>query len=229
MGGERFMTIQRPSAQKFFPIRGQNKVLVGKILPGSAVGASPLRYTVRSDLARLRTPTPRPIDRTAHRPAPPGANQKTPPTPNWPDPTARYEWPVDVAAPSRLTSHFGWRDDPFTGRRAFHAAIDIAAPLGTPVIATDAGRIHAVGFHPRLGRYVMLTMNDGTMATYGHLSATTVRTGQNVARGDIVGKIGSSGRSTGPHLDFSLETNGVRRDPLPLVRQPMTLAQNDRT
>ena len=129
-------------------------------------------------------------------------------------------WPVDTAVPSRVTSGHGWRDDPFTGERAFHAGVDIAAKSGTRVLATAPGRVEAVGRHPRLGRYVMIAYLDGSVGTYGHLKRITVATDQAVRRGQAVGMVGSTGRSTGPHLDFALKVDGRSVDPLPLLRRP---------
>jgi len=135
-----------------------------------------------------------------------------------------HVWPIDLAAHSRVTSNFGWRTDPFTGKPAFHGAVDIAAAAGTTVVATSHGVVHAVGDHPRLGSYVMLSYQDGSMATYGHLKDYIVETGQLVRRGQPVGHVGSTGRSTGPHVDFRLEIDGRRIDPLLLLRRPDTLA-----
>ncbi len=133
-------------------------------------------------------------------------------------------WPIDPGAESRVTSNFGWRTDPFTGEPAFHGAVDIAAAKGSIVVATSHGVVHAVGDHPRLGRYVMLSYRDGSTATYGHLRDYIVETGQLVHRGQAIGHVGSTGRSTGPHVDFRLEIDGRRIDPLPLLRRPDTIA-----
>jgi murein DD-endopeptidase MepM/ murein hydrolase activator NlpD len=133
-------------------------------------------------------------------------------------------WPVDVAAESRVSSSFGWRRDPFTGERAFHDGLDIAAAAGTPVVATAPGVVKAIGEHTRLGRYVMVVFADGSIATYGHLRDFAVGSGQVVRRGQRLGSVGNSGRSTGPHLDYRLEVDGRRIDPLPLLRLPARLA-----
>ncbi len=132
----------------------------------------------------------------------------------------RHSWPVETSAPSRVTSGFGWRQDPFTGRPAFHAAIDIAAAAGTPVVATAQGQIQAVGEHPRLGRYIMVAHPDDSVATYGHLERIAVATGEAVSRGQVLGTVGSTGRTTGPHVDFGLSVGGRPVDPLPLLRAP---------
>lgn len=131
-----------------------------------------------------------------------------------------HGWPIAAGAKTRISSPFGPRKHPVTGRRAFHAAVDIAAAAGTPILATADGTVQATGRHPRLGNYVMLRHPDGTVGTYGHMKTIGVSRGDTVARGQRIGTVGSTGRSTGPHLDFSLEVDGKRVDPLPLLSQP---------
>ena len=105
-------------------------------------------------------------------------------------------WPIDQHAKSRVTSKYGWRPDPFTGKRSFHGAVDIAAASGAKVVATAPARVYAVGKqvrclvataparvyavgkHPRLGHYVILSYADGSRSTYGHLKDYRVSTGQ---------------------------------------------------
>ena len=126
-------------------------------------------------------------------------------------------WPVAVEGGGGVSSPYGWRDDPFNGERAFHGGIDIAALPGTAAVATADAVVKAIGEHPRLGRYVMLRFADGAVATYGHLESFAVGTGDVVRRGQTLGAVGSSGRATGPHLDYRLEVDGQRVDPLPLL------------
>lgn len=169
----------------------------------------------------IAVPAPAPIMEAAlHAPRAIAPETAIPPSPG----SARHVWPIDLAANSRVTSPFGWRNDPFTGKPAFHGAVDIAAAEGAAVVATSHGVVHAVGDHPHLGRYIMLALQDGSMATYGHLKDYIVATGQMVQRGQPIGHVGSTGRSTGPHVDFRLEIDGRRIDPLPLLRRPATLA-----
>jgi murein DD-endopeptidase MepM/ murein hydrolase activator NlpD len=103
---------------------------------------------------------------------------------------------------------FGWRKDPFTGERAFHNGIDIAAPLGTTVKAAMAGRISATGYDPSSGNYIVITHHGGYRTSYFHLSAIGVQTGQSVAQGQAIGKVGNTGHSTGSHLHFSVTQYG---------------------
>jgi murein DD-endopeptidase MepM/ murein hydrolase activator NlpD len=194
--------LPRRGAQ-FFPVPVRRAALQPAALrPGATAGV------IRADPAFLGLPKARPARPHA---APPARAD------------AGHLWPVDAAVASRISSGFGWRADPFTGKPAFHAAVDIAAPAGTWVVATAPATVQAIGEHPRLGRYVMLAYADGSVATYGHLSDFAVGTGDVVARGAHIGKVGSTGRATGPHLDFSLEVAGGRIDPLSVLRPPTTL------
>ncbi len=133
---------------------------------------------------------------------------------------AKLEWPVERSLRQRISSYFGFRKDPFTGKHAFHKGIDIAAPIGTKVLAAAGGVVETVTTHPRLGKYVKVVHADDSYALYGHLSKTDVRAGKKVKAGDLLGKVGSSGRSTGPHLDFSLRRGEEAVNPLPLLAVP---------
>ncbi len=114
-----------------------------------------------------------------------------------------------------LTSGFGYRRDPFTGRRAFHKGIDISAPIGQKVYATAKGIVLKTGYQRRgLGRWVEIDHGFGFTTFYGHLSRILVRPGQRVKRGDVIGYVGSSGRSTGPHLHYEVHVYGKAVNPL---------------
>jgi murein DD-endopeptidase MepM/ murein hydrolase activator NlpD len=115
----------------------------------------------------------------------------------------------------RLTSPFGYRNDPFTGVRSMHYGVDLAAPVGTSILSTMAGQVIAVGDRPAgYGRYIVVRHQQGFQSLYGHLSRILVRKGQYVSQGQKIGEMGSSGRSTGPHLHFSLYRNNVPINPL---------------
>jgi murein DD-endopeptidase MepM/ murein hydrolase activator NlpD len=118
----------------------------------------------------------------------------------------------------RLTSPFGWRDDPFTGARIYHAALDIAATLGTPVKAAMKGTISSAGQNAVYGKFVIITHSNGYQTMYGHLSAISVAQGTSVEQGTKIGEVGSTGRSTGPHLHFALFKNGRAVDPLEYLK-----------
>jgi murein DD-endopeptidase MepM/ murein hydrolase activator NlpD len=116
-----------------------------------------------------------------------------------------------------LTSRFGNRISPFTGLRQFHSGIDIAGQPGTPVIAPARGRVSFVGDKGPLGRTLVIEHGYGVRTHYGHNSEITVRVGQEVDRGQVIAKLGSSGRSTGPHLHYSVEVKGRAMNPLDFI------------
>ena len=118
----------------------------------------------------------------------------------------------------RLTSPFGYRNDPFTGARSFHSGIDLAAPIGTSVKATLDGRIAETGFNRIFGNYVIITHDRGYQSLYGHLSAIYVKRGQYVTQGAIVGAVGNTGYSTGPHLHLSIYKNGNLINPFSVLK-----------
>jgi murein DD-endopeptidase MepM/ murein hydrolase activator NlpD len=117
--------------------------------------------------------------------------------------------------PSRgvVTSRFGWRIHPIFGRREFHTGVDIATRYGSPVIAARAGVVRFVGWKTGYGRLVVIDHGAGIETMYSHLSAALVSPGERVAQGQLIGRIGSSGWSTGPHLFFEIRRNGVPLDP----------------
>ncbi|MDR2485649.1 MAG: M23 family metallopeptidase [Treponema sp.] len=118
----------------------------------------------------------------------------------------------------RLTSPFGWRNDPISGVRRYHAALDLAAGTGTPVKAAMDGRISTVGLNSVYGKYIIITHNDGYQTMYAHLNATSVSQGAYVSQGMKIGEVGSTGYSTGPHLHFALYKNGRAVNPLDFLK-----------
>ncbi|MFP4431093.1 MAG: peptidoglycan DD-metalloendopeptidase family protein [Spirochaetaceae bacterium] len=115
----------------------------------------------------------------------------------------------------RFTSGFGMRNDPFTGVRRFHNGIDLAGNPGTPIRAAMAGRVvHIETQIGNYGRFVIIRHDGGFQSLYGHLDGFAVRKGQYVSQGGIIGTMGNTGRSTGPHLHFSIIKNGSFVDPL---------------
>ncbi|MGA2412528.1 MAG: M23 family metallopeptidase, partial [Candidatus Binataceae bacterium] len=105
-------------------------------------------------------------------------------------------WPIE----GPVTSSFGEREDPFNGEGAFHSGIDISAPDGTPVRATADGEVSDANMGAGYGREVVLNHGHDVLTVYGHLSAVAVLPGQHVKQGQVIGYVGQSGRSTGPHL-----------------------------
>ena len=116
-----------------------------------------------------------------------------------------------------LTSRFGPRVSPFTGRRQMHAGLDIAAAKGTPIVAPARGRATFVGNKGPLGRALVIDHGFGVKTTYGHTSEIFVKAGETVERGQKIAAIGNSGRSTGPHLHYVVEVNGAPRNPLDYI------------
>lgn len=113
----------------------------------------------------------------------------------------------------RITSGYGVRRDPFTQRAVFHGGLDIGAPSGTAVHASKAGRIVFSGRAGGYGQLVVIQHRFGYKTYYGHLSKILARKGSKVRAGQLIGRVGSTGRATGPHLHYEVRKNGVRRAP----------------
>ncbi len=112
-----------------------------------------------------------------------------------------------------VTSRFGSRISPFTGAPQHHAGLDIANSIGTPVIAPADGIVVKAAKEKNLGRVVVISHGYGIKTTYGHLSEASVTVGQRIKRGARIGAIGNSGRSTGPHLHYTVSLNGINVNP----------------
>jgi murein DD-endopeptidase MepM/ murein hydrolase activator NlpD len=119
----------------------------------------------------------------------------------------------------RITSGFGWRIDPFTKTRLYHAGMDLSSRFGTPVKAAAAGRVSAVGYNAIYGNFVIVTHNGVYQTMYGHLSKILVSKGSSVGQGTVVGQVGSTGRSTGPHLHFAVYKNERAINPLEILNK----------
>jgi len=127
-------------------------------------------------------------------------------------------WPIRGAGPENISSGFGNREDGYGGREGIHRAIDIAFPEGTPVYATHSGYVtdhwpapdgYWTG-HDVLGGCVILIGPDGWSTTYGHLSKTYVHEGSWVQKGELIGLVGNTGMSTGPHLHYEINIDPMR-------------------
>lgn len=130
------------------------------------------------------------------------------------DQTARLLATPSIA-PTRgwVTSGFGYRSSPFTGRRELHRGIDIAARQGTPILAPADGRVRYAAKDRMLGQMVIVKHGYGIETIFGHLSEALVKPGDKVKRGDRIALMGNSGRSTGPHLHYQVNVNGVAVNP----------------
>lgn len=112
-----------------------------------------------------------------------------------------------------LGSPFGWRIDPFTGRSAMHTGLDFQAPQGTAILAAAGGVVVAQEFHPEYGNMVEIEHGNELISRYAHASKILVKKGDLVKRGQKIAEVGSTGRSTGPHLHFEVLLQGVAQDP----------------
>ncbi len=118
-------------------------------------------------------------------------------------------------------SRFGSRIDPFTGRRVAHEGLDFGAPVGTPILAAAAGVVVLAGKRPGYGNQVDIDHGNGLVTRYAHASKIDVAEGEIVRQGQKIAEVGSTGRSTGPHLHFEVRIEGAPRDPLPYLRAGM--------
>ena len=124
--------------------------------------------------------------------------------------------------PGRITSPFGWRMHPIFKRKIFHSGVDIGAPYGTAIRAANSGRVIFVGWYSGYGRVVIINHGNingvPTTTLYAHMSSASVKQGANVAKGSVIGKVGTTGYSTGPHLHFEVRQNGNPVNPLNFIR-----------
>jgi murein DD-endopeptidase MepM/ murein hydrolase activator NlpD len=133
--------------------------------------------------------------------------------------------PATVAVPSRmpvegaaLTSGYGMRNHPVLGGRRQHRGVDLAMPTGTPVYATADGVISKAEWFSSYGLYISLEHGAAIQTRYGHLSRLAVAAGQAVKKGDLIGYVGSTGRSTGPHLHYEVRIAGAAVNPVPYMQ-----------
>jgi len=129
-------------------------------------------------------------------------------------------WPVE----GQVTGSFGERIDPFNGEGAFHSGVDIGSSYGTPVVAPADGVVMMTETLGGYGKTIMIEHGNGVSTRYGHLSGYAVTAGQHVHRGDVIGYVGESGRSTGPHLHYEVRINDTPVNPYKYLR--ITLAHS---
>ena len=122
--------------------------------------------------------------------------------------------PVNVGF---VSSRYGWRMDPITGRRTMHKGVDFSARMGTSVMVTADGVVTFSGVQQTYGNVVEVSHGGGFITRYAHLQRRLVQKGQRVTRGDVIGRVGSTGRSTFSHLHYEIEQEGERIDPLRFV------------
>jgi murein DD-endopeptidase MepM/ murein hydrolase activator NlpD len=139
-------------------------------------------------------------------------------------PVSGFRMPSQVSIPSRtplagltLTSDYGMRMHPVTGRRAAHKGIDLSAPTGTPIYATGDGMVSRASWYSTYGLYVAIEHGGQIQTRYAHMSRLNVAEGQRVRKGDVIGFVGSTGRSTGPHLHYEVRVDGAAVNPVPYM------------
>ena len=136
-------------------------------------------------------------------------------------PTRPVRWPSIWPATGRLTDFFGGRRNPFGGGGEFHPGQDIANATGTPIIATANGKVIWANWQSGYGRLVEIDHGNGITTRYGHMSKIEVAEGQEIIRGQVIGLLGSSGRSTGPHVHYEVRIFNEPVNPLDyLPREP---------
>ena len=129
-------------------------------------------------------------------------------------------WPVE----GQVTGSFGERIDPFNGEGAFHSGVDIGSSYGHPILAPADGLVTVTDTMGGYGKTIMIDHGNGISTRYGHLSGYAVTAGQRVQRGDVIGYVGESGRSTGPHLHYEVRINDTPVNPYKYLR--MTVAHS---
>lgn len=166
--------------------------------------------------------------RSSLAPAVPPASPSpaVPPVPSAQQPDAQA-LPAPASAPGTggfvmpvqgsFSSGFGPRVDPLTGVQGFHPGQDIAAPTGTPIVAATSGQVAYAGWEQGYGNFTCIDRGDGLATCYGHQSAILVSVGQSVQAGQLIGRVGTTGWSTGPHLHFEVRLDGNPVDPMPYL------------
>ena len=126
--------------------------------------------------------------------------------------------PIGAPVPGVLTSRFGWRKDPINGKKAYHRGVDIRGRKGSDVKATANGTVKIENYDRGNGRYVLVDHNNGFVTKYAHLKKSLVKTGDPVTRGQVIGLVGSTGRSTGPHVHYEIHYDDKIVNPTRFVR-----------
>lgn len=126
----------------------------------------------------------------------------------------RFRWPVA----GQISSNFGWRRSPFGSRRVFHSGLDIRAPKGRGIVAAAGGRIVHAGWMGGYGYTIVISHPNGVNTLYAHCSSLVAKKGQTVKSGQLIARVGSTGRSTGNHLHFEVRVNGKPQNPLRYLR-----------
>ena len=134
--------------------------------------------------------------------------------------------PINLPTDGRVSGRFGYRQDPFTGKRTFHGGIDIATGYGQSVYATADGTVESAGRRGSFGNLIRINHGFGLVTRYGHLSKFATTVGSTVSRGDVIGYAGDTGRATGTNVHYEVRVNGQLMDPLQLGAEPRSQSAN---
>ncbi len=127
-----------------------------------------------------------------------------------------------------LSSNYGSRMDPFSQQLSYHAGVDFSAPAGTPILATGDGKVIKTDFDRGLGQYIEIEHASGFTSKYAHLKRFHIRQGELVKRGQVIGEVGSTGRSTSPHLHYEISYQGTPINPMEaLAQRPVRVAKKE--
>ena len=118
------------------------------------------------------------------------------------------------------SSNFGYRSDPFTGQQSMHEGIEFPAEVGTPIVAAASGKVVVAEWHPQYGKMLEIDHGNGLISRYAHASQLLVKAGDLVIAGQRVAVVGTTGRSTGPHLHFEVRLNGTAQNPARFLQAP---------
>ncbi|MDE6486089.1 MAG: M23 family metallopeptidase [Muribaculaceae bacterium] len=135
--------------------------------------------------------------------------------------------PVSEKNLRAMASGYGYRRDPIYGTSKFHEGMDFSAPIGTPVYATGDGRVLSAGWNSGYGNLIEIDHGYNYITRYAHLSEMLVRPGQTLHRGDLIGRVGNTGKSTGPHLHYEVRLNGVPQNPVHYYYYDLTPQEYD--
>nr|WP_240048881.1 peptidoglycan DD-metalloendopeptidase family protein [Parerythrobacter lutipelagi] len=136
---------------------------------------------------------------------------------------------IPAASQASISSGFGYRRDPFTRGAAMHSGLDFKGPTGAPIYAAAHGKVSFAGRKSGYGNVVEISHGNGMMTRYAHMSRFSAKVGQDVAAGDVIGAIGSTGRSTGPHLHFEVRINNRAVNPRPFLEKAPNVLKEART
>ncbi|WP_066854567.1 peptidoglycan DD-metalloendopeptidase family protein [Halodesulfovibrio spirochaetisodalis] len=176
----------------------------GQVAPDNRASAEPVRNNYKPAVETDVTPVGG-LEASGATSQVLGMGGPVPPSPDM----ATINWPL----PGPISSQFGWRKDPFTGKRAWHSGVDIAGKVGDPVAAAWDGKVIYSGEKDGYGKLVVLEHPNGWRSYYGHNSKLDVKVGESIAAGKKIAEVGSTGRSTGPHLHFEVRQGELAWNP----------------